>query len=134
MFCFIRKTVDEGTKLRHNKLEILKYHLISDPIHLALGRSIKRDLYTVQSKIQHLLHRRLASPDHKLLYNLLCTRDHILIRLHLRAQIIEEVLRALEGPYGHLSHYKAGRLDQSGEHGRIVMRATKALLRKSQDG
>jgi hypothetical protein len=80
------------------------------------------------------LHGRLASPDYELLYNLLCTRDRILIRLHFRAQIVEEVLRALGEPYGHLSYYKAGRLDQSGEHGRIVVRATKALLRKSQDG
>jgi hypothetical protein len=58
----------------------------------------------------------------------------MLIRLYLRAQIVEEVLRALGEPYGHLSYYKAGRLDQSGEYRRIVVRATKALLRKSQDG
>jgi hypothetical protein len=85
MFCFIHKTVDEGTKLRHSKLEILKHHLISDLIYLALGRGIKRDLHAVQSKIQHLLYRRLASSDYKLLYNLLCTRDRMLIQLHLRA-------------------------------------------------
>jgi hypothetical protein len=121
-------------KLRYGELEILKHYLISDLIHLALGRGVKRDLHAVRSKIQHLLYRRLAFSNHELLYNLLCTRDRMLIRLHLRAQIVEEVLRALEEPYGHLSHYKAGRLDQSGEYGRIVVRTTKALLRKSQDG
>ena len=103
--------MNEGTEFWYCKLKILIDDLISDPIHLSINYSIKRDFHAVRSKIQHLLYRRLASSYHKLPYDLFNTRYNMLIRLGLRAKIVEEVLDSLRGSYGELDYHETGGLD-----------------------
>ena len=103
--------MNEDTEFRYCKLKILIDDLISDPIHLFINYSIKRDFYAIESKIQHSLHRRLASSYHELPYDLFNTRYNMLIRLSLRAKIVEEVLGSLRGSYSELDYHETGGLD-----------------------